>query len=242
MPTSAAAPPPPPSKIDRTPLIDALARALTLELVLESIRAPVRRIAQDALKETWLALDETRTRETHEVAAGLTRDVVTRIGRLLVREVGFDTVRQERLRREVLDAWRERVDETRTKRRERHERQHEWEQVMKGLEAVRVTTTREPRGRQDCDENSSGDEIFDDDEGDEEGGFAAGDGYVDSRIDALSLAVDKPNGRVVDANRLTHEQDLADKLRLVCFFPLLLFFFSPLLLFFGVPFLLDLVC
>ncbi|GAA5902822.1 Sac3p [Sporobolomyces salmoneus] len=191
-------------KVDRTPLINSLARSLTEELLREAIQGPVRRIGQEMLKERWVVLNETEEREKRKMGDELAEQVIREMGQMLVKEIGVKVRREEKLRKEVLVAWRERTRGRQERRKEGQERKKEWEEVMRGL------GSQVRRAPKEEDDEMSDEEIFSDEE--EDVGLA-GDEEVDFELGGVSLSIDKADRRVV-VGKVQPEEDLADKLRL----------------------------
>ena len=133
----------------------------------------------------------------------IAREVIEEMGKMFVKECVIQVKREERIKREVVGAWRERTREQKRKRKEGEERKREWEEVMKGLgEQVRRVV------KEDEDETSDEELVV---EEEEEAGVA-GNGDVDFEFGGLSLGVEKTirSGMVKQ-----EEEDMAGQLRSV---------------------------
>ncbi|GAA6016185.1 hypothetical protein JCM11491_003762 [Sporobolomyces phaffii] len=203
-----------PPRVDHSRLIETVAAALTRELLVEAIRAPVRKVVQGALKSRWTSIQQREETEKRLVGERLGQDVLTRLGKVLVREVAVSVARDEKLRRQVFEVWSERAYERRKRREEAEERKREWEQVLKGLSGQ----SGRKKGRlveEDEDDAMSDEELVEEEE--EEIGVA-GNQEVGFEFGGLSIGVADAaqNRRGGGANEPAHDpqRDLAEQLRL----------------------------
>ncbi|KAK4046688.1 actin cytoskeleton and mitosis protein [Microbotryomycetes sp. JL201] len=107
----------PKAVVDLKPIVQRLTRALTDELVRDTVQQSTKRAAELALKEVWdlVAMEKGRARQ--KIAQAITDDVISRAIRRSIAEEAFIALRRRRATiRHVFDNWKRSAGETRARR------------------------------------------------------------------------------------------------------------------------------